>query len=246
MNLENLKKEISNRNAERNNKQVSLGTIPDGAIPKTNKRQFLNELITSMHTGKKTNATEAIRIVNETVEVKKGAPNAAAKNVGKYIPPRKLNEHVIEHETPIKRSAADDWGLPSGVKTHSSRLDGERDDLFEDQNAKFDQMMMGMNPHTAKLMQQYNPSAVAPQKYINEQVQPVVDPNQIDKLLTEKLERNMEKMVESTFKSVLTNIYTKQKIHEALGDFLQSEEFLQVVGRAINEIAAKRKAKQGK
>lgn len=250
MDLEKLKAEINSRNTDRNKKQVSLGTIPDGAIPKTGKRQFLNELVSSMHTGKKTNATEAIRVVNETVETRKGAPNAVAKNVGKYIPPRQTKQQLVEQEvvqTPVQRSAAEEWGIPSGVKGGGRGYDGERDDLFESQNAKFDQMMMGYNPHAAKLMQEHTPHAITPQtKYINEQVQPVVDPNQIDKLLTEKLERNMEKMVESTFKSVLTNIYTKQKIHEALGDFLQSEEFVKIVGRAINEIAAQRKAKQGK
>lgn len=248
MDLEKLKAEINSRNTNRNNKQVSLGNIPDGAIPKQGKRQFLNELVTSMHTGRKTDASEAIRVVNETVENKKGSPNAVAKNAGKYVPPRSTRQQLVEQEVQQPqqyKSAADEWGLPTGVAgNRSGGHDGERDDLFESQNARFDQMMMGGNPVASKIMKQ--PTTMTPsnqQRYITEQK---VNESDIDQLLTEKLERNMEKMVESTFKSVLTNIYTKQKIQEALGDFLESDDFVKVVGKAINEIAKRNKAKQGK
>lgn len=248
MDIDKLKAEINSRKTERTTKDVALGKVPEGAIPKLGKRQFLSELVTSMHRGVTTNAVEAIKAVNETVEMKKGAPNAVAKTVGKYVPPRNVRQMVNEEEVvaPINyppKSAANEWGLPSGVRGMGG--DGERDHLFEQENAKFDQMMMSGNPIAAKYVQQMQ----QPQqpKYITEQVVPtVVNENHIDQLLTEKLERNMEKMVESAFKSVLTSIYTKQKIQESLADFLESEDFVKVVAKAINEIAKRKKVNQGK
>lgn len=246
MDIEKLKAEINSRNTDRKNKQVSLGNVPDGAIPKRGKKQFLNELVSSMNTGRKTDASEAIRVVNETVENKRGAPNAVAKNVGKYVPPRSTRQQQVEQEVQPQqyKTASDEWGIPSGVAGGNHGHDGERDDLFENANAKFDQMMMDGNPVASKLMKQ--PTTMTPsnqQRYVSEKT---INESDIDQLLTEKLERNMEKMVESTFKSVLTNIYTKQKIQEALGDFLESDDFVKVVGKAINEIAKRNKAKQGK
>jgi hypothetical protein len=248
MDIDKLKAEINSRKTERTTKDVALGKVPEGAIPKLGKRQFLSELVTSMHRGVATNAVEAIKAVNETVEMKKGAPNAVAKTVGKYVPPRNVRQMINEEEVvaPVnyKKSAADEWGLPSGIRGGMGG-DGERDHLFEQENAKFDQMMMSGNPIAAKYVQQIQ----QPQqpRYITEQAIPtVVNESHIDQLLTEKLERNMEKMVESAFKSVLTSIYTKQKIQESLADFLESEDFVKVVAKAINEIAKRKKGNQVK
>lgn len=241
-NINKLKAEIDSRKTERTTKDVALGIVPAGAIPKKGKKAFLNELVTSMHRGVKTDASEAVRVLNETVEGKKGVPNAAAKNVNKYIPPRtgrvQLNEEAPTQQY-APNTAANDWGIPSGVAVGKS-ADGERDDLFEKQNAKYDQMMMSGNPIAAQIVKQ-------PQQrqYVNEQ-QPIVMNESLDQMLNEKLERNMERMVESAFKSVLTSIYTKQKIQESLAEFLESDDFVKVVGKAINEIAKRNKAKQGK
>jgi len=243
-NINKLKAEIDSRKTERTTKDVALGIVPAGAIPKKGKKAFLNELVTSMHRGIKTDASEAIRVVNETVEMKKGAPNAAAKNVNKYIPPRQSRVQALEESVaPVVNSAANDWGLPAGIAP-SRNGDGERDDLFESQNAKFDQMMMSGHPIAASMVKQMSPAQQ--KQYITEQQQPIVMNESLDQMLNEKLERNMERMVESAFKSVLTSIYTKQKIQESLAEFLESDDFVKVVGKAINEIAKRNKAKQGK
>lgn len=230
-----LKQQIEAGKAQQTTKEVALGRVPEGAIPKKSKKAFLNELVHSMRSGVSSNATEAIRSVNETVEVKKGQPPAVAKNTGgKYAVPRQhytpMNENVMQ---PQPRTAANDWGIPQGVQTGGGYGGNEREDLFEQnlqkQMAAFDQMKMTGNPVAAQIMQQ-------PQypHQMNEQVIVQQPMN----------ERNMDKLVESAFKNVLTEIYTKQKIQEALSDFLKSEDFVKVVGQAINEIAKRNKAKQ--
>lgn len=234
--INKLKAEIESRNTEKTKKDVALGMIPDGAILKKNKRAFLNELRTSMHNGVETEAVTTIRTLNETVEQKKGAPNAAAKNTNKYIPPRPNSKQLVNEERRQPTAPVNDWGIPSGVAS-GGHGDGERDELFEQANAKYDQMMMSGNPVAANYLQnQKQPKT----QYITEEFSSNAD------FLTEKIERNLEKMVESSFKSVLTNIYTKQKIQESLVDFLESEDFVKIVGKAINEIAKRNKARHGK
>ena len=243
INFEELKKNIGKQKEDHNTKEVALGRIPAGAIKKSgNRKAFLNELVTSMHLGVKTNASETVRVVSETVEAKRGLPSAAAKNVaGKYIPPRQntsiqLNEQQV---APVNRPSGGDWGIPQGVSgNYGGGIDGEREGLYEQQLAKqmamYDQMKMSGNPVAQQILQQ--PQYVQQpqqQQYVVEQ-QGVGDG------------RNIEKLVEGAFKNVLTEIYTKQKIQEALSDFLKSDDFVKVVGQAINEIAKRNKAKQGK
>lgn len=243
--INKLKTEIDSRKSEKTTKEVALGMIPAGAIPKKGKRAFLNELVTSMHRGIKTDASEAIRVVNETVENRKGVPNAAVNNKasGKYIPPRTNRVQLNEEVAPTTYSPPlNDWGIPQGVSGGRSG-DGERDDLFESQNAKYDQMMMSGNPVAAQIVRQ-QPQPVGQQRQYVTEPAPIVMNEQLDQMLNEKLERNMERMVESAFKSVLTSIYTKEKIQESLSEFLKSDDFIKVVGKAINEIATRNKAKQ--
>jgi len=251
--LNKLKGEIDSRKKEQTKKQVVLGTVQEGAITKNGKKAFLNELVTSMHTGIKTSASEAIKAVNETVETRRGVPQAVAKNVNRYIPSRTIvNEEVAPPVAP-RRSGAEDWGFGEGTGGGNGqpryRHGGdERDQMFDQefnkQNAQFDQMMMAgfaNNPAFAKFMQQQNQQPVQSYKpqviaegAMNEQVQAI----------NEKMERNIERLVESTFKNVLTTIYTKERIQESLVEYLQTDEGLKVVGRAINEIAKRNKAKQ--
>jgi hypothetical protein len=232
-----LKSEISSRKSEITTKEVALGKVPAGAIRKNNKKEFIKELVTSMHTGVKTSASEAVRTVSETVEMRKGLPPAVAKNTGKYIPPRTNNQYVPlnENVAPLQRNAADEWGIPSGVERNGY---GEREDLF-DQNLRkqmedFDRMKMTGNPVAAQMMRQ--PQYGQQPQYIVEQQ------GAGNQIMTE--DRNLEKLVEGAFKNVLTEIYTKQKIQEALTDFLKSDDFVKVVGQAINEIAKRNKQKQ--
>jgi len=250
--LNKLKSDIDSRKKEQNTKQVVLGNVPEGAIQKKGKKQFLNELVTSMHTGVRTSASEAIKAVNETVEMKKGAPQAVAKNnANKYIPSRTIVNEEVAPQPIQRRTGADDWGMGGNGAQPDMRYRSQGDEremqfenAFQKQNADFDQMMMAgyaNNPAYMKMMQErgqqpvqsYKPQVIA-EGSLNEQVE----------LLNEKMERNMEKLVESTFKNVLTNIYTKEKIQESLVEFLQTDEGLKVVSRAINEIAKRNKAKQ--
>lgn len=253
--LSQLKNNIAAQKQELHSKQIAMGQ-GNGQPIKGNKRAFLNELKNVLHTGGNSEAVAVIRAVNETVEQKRGVPVAVAKNKKNYMPARPQQQFVNE-EVPVqhRRSGADDWGVAGGGGGNNVPQRGgygeEREAQFEqalnNTNQAFDQMMMSQNPYVAQnpkyqqMVGQYQPQAQPQQQYVVEQPQ-----NEHMELLTEKIEKNLDKMVESAFKNVLSEIYTKQKIQEALGDFLKSDDFVRVVGQAINEIAKRNKAKQGK
>jgi hypothetical protein len=253
-----LKNTIESGKKAQHEKQVALGNVPEGAIMKSNKRSFLNELVTSMHSGVKTSAVEAITAVNETVEYKKGVPQAVAKNKNSYAPPRRrnqVNEQTIPQQQ-VRRTGASDWGMSGNGNVNLNPQGGgygdDRDMAFEENlskvNAEFDQRMMNNNPMVAQnprmqqMVQQYGGQypQQTQQQYVVE-AQPQAMNEQM-----EHMEKNMEKIVESNLKSVLTNIYTKQKIQESLVELLQSDDGLKILARAINEIAKRNKANQQK
>lgn len=249
--LTQLKDNIAQQKKEQYNKQIAMGQ-GNGQPVKNGKKRFLHELVDSMRTGKNSEAVEVVRAVNETVEHKRGAPPAVAKNRKSYMPPRPQQQHMNE-EVPAqhRRSGADDWGMGGGGSNVPQRggygHDGEReaafDQAFNQNNVAFDQMMRDRNPMVAtnpkyqQMVNQHQPQQQNEQ-YIVEQ-----PGNDHMELLTEKIEKNLDKMVESAFKNVLSDIYTKQKIQESLAAFLESDDFVKVVGRAINEIAKRNKAK---
>lgn len=255
--LSKLKDNIALQKKELHSKQVALGQ-GNGQPIKTSKKSFLNELVTSMRTGQKSEAIEVVRAVNETVEFKKGAPPAVAKNRDKksYMPPRNQRQQVNEEfegqpQTQQRRSGADDWGMGSqggGYNRGGDDREAEFDRAFSSNNAAFDRMMQERNPMVAsnpkyqQMVNQHQPQYQQNEQYVVEQPQVL---NEQLEVLNEKIEKNLDKMVESAFKNVLSDIYTKQKIQEALGDFLKSDDFIKVVGQAINEIAKRNKAKQG-
>jgi uncharacterized protein (DUF2267 family) len=253
--LSQLKNNIAAQKKELHSKQVALGQ-GNGQPMKTSKKSFLNELVTSMRTGQKSEAIEVVRAVNETVEYKRGAPPAVAKNREKrsHIPQRpqqrqQVNEEYDPQNPPVRRSGADDWGMGNqgGGYNRSGGDDREAefDRAFNHNNAAFDRMMRERNPMVAnnpkyqQMMDRHQPQQ---EEYVVEQ--PGVINEQLE-VLNEKIEKNLDKMVESAFKNVLSDIYTKQKIQEALGEYLKSDDFIKVVGQAINEIAKRNKAKQG-
>lgn len=253
--LSKLKSDVAKQKQELHNKQIVMAG-EGGGIRKSNKRSVLNELVTSMKTGQVTETVKAMHAISETANVIDGVPAAINKNKKQGQMPMRPRQQMNE-QVPVQqrqRTGADDWGMTGGGG-YSRAMGGgdERDNLFEQNfqqaNSRFDQMMMGNNPMVAqnpayqRMMQQYS-NHPQQEQYVVEQPQgnPQVLNEQME-LLNEKLEKNLEKMVESTFKSVLTNIYTKQKIQESLEDYLKSEDFIKAVGRAINEIATRKKAK---
>lgn len=249
--INELKNNIEAQKKELHTKQIAMGQ-GNGQVIKSNKRTFLNELKDVLKTGGQSEAVAVIQAVNETVEQKRGVPQAVAKNKKSYAPPRSQQYVNEQYQSKPVRTGASDWGMNDGNVSIPQQQFSNYDDremMFEQNlqnaNATFDQMMMKNNPVVAgnprmqTMMQQYNQPHVVvqqPQQYIVEQ--PQVGSNDI---ITEKLEKNLEKMVESTFKSVLTNIYTRDKIYETLKEILQTDEGLKLVGRAINEIASRKK-----
>lgn len=256
--LSKLKDNIAAQKKELHSKQIALGQ-GNGQPMKTGKKSFLNELVNSMRTGQKSEAVEVVRAVNETVEFKKGAPPAVAKNRDKksYMPPRnnqrqQVNEEFEpqQHGAGQRRTGADDWGVGSqggGQYPRGGEREAQFEQAFSQNNAAFDRMMQDRNPMVAanpkyqQLVNQHQPQYQQNEQYVVEQPQAL---NEQFEVLNEKIEKNLDKMVESAFKNVLSDIYTKQKIQEALGDFLKSDDFVKVVGQAINEIAKRNKAKQ--
>jgi hypothetical protein len=253
--LNKLKAEIDRSKNELASKEIAMGRVPENAVAK-GKRGFLNELVSSMHHGGNSTAIEAIRAVNETVESRRGVPQAVAKNNQNNQPRQQRQQYVPVNENvaPQPKTGADDWGVP-GITTGRGGNGGYQpnmgggyggggygdrgDELFEQniarQMAEYDRMKMQGNPVTARAMQNIQQGQQYPQQ-MNEQII-VEQPND---------GRNMEKLVESAFKNVLTDIYTKERIQESLIELLQTDEGLKIVGRAINEIAKRNKAKAGK
>lgn len=251
--LNKLKQEIDSRKTEQTTKDVALGRVSEGAIPR--KKSFLNDLVTSMHRGVKTEALETIKAVNETVESRHGGVNAVDGQTQRRRMPQPRQQYVeTNEEIPQRRNASDEWSVPGITGTGGGRRNtgggyqqpnyeggggyGEREDLFEQtiaqRMAEYDRMKMSGHPIASKAMENVQHNQ---QRYINEQVI-VETPYEND--------RNIEKIVESSFKNVITQVYTKERIQESLIELLQTDEGLKIVGRAINEIAKRNKAKLAK
>lgn len=253
--LSQLKNNIAAQKKELYTKQIAMGH-GNGQPVKGNKRAFLNELKNVLQTGGDSEAVAVIRAVSETVEQKRGVPAAVAKNKKNYMPPRP--QQYLNEETPVvqpRRTGADDWGVSGGGNSipqrggYGEERETEFDRAFNQNNAAFDRVMQERNPMVAsspkyqQMVNQHQSKHQQNEHYVVEQPQVL---NEQLEVLNEKIEKNLDKMVESAFKNVLSDIYTKQKIQEALGDFLKSDDFIKVVGQAINEIAKRNKAKQGK
>lgn len=253
-----LKEEINNQRKEMLQKNPELAKKVNNGMKG---KKFISELKSSMVHGVKTEASELVRAVNQKTDNNYAPPIAVAKNYAKQQPQQR---QVIQEQTVSQpqRTGASDWGVGSssgGGNPNPSYRGSENDressfeQVFTQKNDAFDQMMMRgaakNNPNLQKFLDG-NPNA---SQFMNQSEQVVIaeqtegtnhNVNEQLQLINDKVERNLEKMVESAFKGVLTNIYTKQKIHEALGDFLESDEFVKIVGEAIVKISKRNKAKQ--
>lgn len=252
-----LKEEINNQRKEMLQKNPELAKKVNNA---GKGKKFISELKSSMVHGVKTEASELVRAVNQKTDNNYAPPIAVAKNYAKNQPQQRQVIQEQTNQTPT-RTGASDWGVGSsgGGNNPNPAYRGSENDressfeqVFTQKNDAFDQMMMRgaakNNPNLQKFLDA-NPNA---NQYMNQPEQVViaeqmggnsVSVNEQVQSLNEKVERNLEKMVESAFKGVLTNIYTKQKIHEALGDFLESDEFVKIVGEAIVKISQRKKPK---
>jgi|SRR5579859_636061 len=254
-----LKAEIDNQRKEMLQKNPELAKKVNNA---GKGKKFISELKASMVHGVKTEASELVRAVNQKTDNNYAPPIAVAKNYAKNQPPQQQRQVIAEdtHHTPT-RTGASDWGVAGGGNVSNTPVyrgsendrEASFEQVFSQKNDAFDQMMMRgaakNNPNLQKFLDA-NPNA---NQYMHQQPEQVVIAEQMGgsnqnineqvQSLNEKVERNLEKMVESAFKGVLTNIYTKQKIHEALGDFLESEEFVKIVGEAIVKISKRNKQK---
>jgi hypothetical protein len=253
--LSKLKENIANQKKDLHSKQIAMGG--NGAPVKGNKKAFLNELVTSMRHGTKSSAIETIQAVNETVEHTRGVPQAVAKNLyGNQQRPQQNRNRQREQFNPEQpqreRSGASDWGMAGGggnvsIPDHryggSGNADEDRfDQEYSKVNSDFDRKMMDYMSRNNPAMQKFIQQSPYAQRVQNEQI--VVEEPQ---LLNEGAQSagNLEHMVETALRGAVTNIYTKQKIQEALEEYLQSDDFIEKVGKAILVISKRNKAKQG-
>jgi predicted nucleic-acid-binding protein len=254
--INKLKETIAIQKKEIHSKQIAMGG--NGAPVKGNKKAFLTELVTSMRHGVKSSAIETIQAVNETVEMRNGVPQAVAKNLGResYVPQNRNRQQVREQfnpNQPVQRTGASDWGMGSGNVSipQQGRGMGSDEDRFDQEfskaNSDFDRKMMEYMSRNNPAMEKFIQSSPYAQRVQTEQIV-VEEPH----LLTEGSsihgeKVNLEHMVETALRGAVTNIYTKQKIQDALEEYLQSDDFIDKVAKAINIIAKRNKAKlQGK
>jgi hypothetical protein len=251
--LSKLKENIASQKKEMYTKQIAMGG--NGNPVKGNKKAFLNELVASMHHGVKSNAIETIQKVNETVEMRNGVPQQVAKNImsgsREYVPQNRNRQQVREQynpNQPVQRTGASDWGMPGGNVSLPNQYgggggnpDGDRfDQEFSKANSEFDRRMMEFQSQNNPAMQKFIQTSPYAQRVQQEQI--IVEHPE---MLTEGGEKaNLEQMVESALRGVVTNIYTKQKIQESLDEYLKSDDFINKVASAINIIAKRNKAKQ--
>lgn len=253
--INKLKETIATQKKEMYSKQIAMGG--NGAPVKGNKKAFLNELVTSMRHGVKSSAIETIQAVNETVEMRNGVPQAVAKNLmggrEQYVP-RNRNRNVREQFNPNQpvgeRTGASDWGMGgnvsipgygrSGMGSDEDRFDQE----FSKANSEFDRKMMEYMSRNNPAMQKFIQQSPYAQQVQQEQIV-VEQPQMLHESAPSYGDKgNLEHMVETALRGAVTNIYTKQKIQEALEEYLKSDDFIDKVGKAINIIAKRNKAKQ--
>jgi len=212
--LNKLKAEIDTRKKERGIISSKLGESAGNTAPPRD--EFLNGLLTSLHTGKSTAATNLIKLVeNKTAEKKR---ETIVHNIDNNV------QNVNQNTIPLGRTTMNE--------NESSQ---DREDLLwaEIERRKKQTLTEQM---ASMLPQNVNGTPQRPQNlnegYLVENVKKVVDNYLIE---------NFGPVVEEAIKSTILEMYAVERIKEVLNE--NREMIKTVVIDVIKEIQAKSKAK---
>lgn len=231
--LDNIKKEIEERRNQSIIKEETLGT--GGGIRKTDSKRFIVELLNSVNSGVPTPAVQAIRAVSESTEANHGVPVAVAKS--HYTPP-----------TPAVRQQVNEFTQP----VQNTQMYDRRDAFFEEQMAKAKDLVTrkqttpnqntGLSQQLAEYATSQYVGAGATQQPLHEvqqygAINPSLLNEQIRKTMIDVLGGNtFDKLVEETFRNVITEMYTREKIENVINEFIESGKFKKVVVETILDI----------
>lgn len=212
--LNKLKAEIDTRKKERGMISSKLGESAGSTAPPRD--EFLNGLLTSLHTGKSTAATNLIKLVeNKTAEKKR---ETIVHNIDNNV------QNVSQNTIPIGRTTMNE-----------NELSQDREELLwaEIERRKkqtLTEQMASMLPQNVNSMPQ-RPQNLN-EGYLVENVKKVVDNYLIE---------NFGPVVEEAIKSTILEMYAVERIKEVLNE--NREMIKTVVIDVIKEIQAKSKAK---
>lgn len=239
-NLEELKKDIEARKSENLVREQAFGR--GNGILKGDKKRFLVDLVNSVNQGADTPAVQTVRAISETTEKLHGMPrkgmtyNAPTQQTNAYIPPVPNQNLGVVNEGGFERG----------------------DSYFEQQQQRAQELLklrLGngaiQNPN-AGLSQQLNEYAQTPYignnqpQYMNEQLGGNINANvlneHIRKTMTEVLAGStFDKIVEDTFRNVITEMYTKEKIENVVNEFINEGKFAKVVRDVIVDLQNRKK-----
>jgi hypothetical protein len=219
LDLNKIKDEIDSRKKERNMVSSKLGeTVGRGVAPRD---EFLNGLLTSLHTGRETSSSSLIKLVENKVAIK-----------NKEAPKYQVNETPQPVQSTTHRP----------VQSTAIEMSPERDDkLWEDIEKRKKQTL-------AESLQQYigAPSSGAPM--LNQPTQPSSQLNEgylvenVKKIVNNYLVENFGPVLEEAIKSTIIEMYAVERIKEVIQE--NKEMIKSVVYETIKELQNKAKAKQ--
>ncbi len=219
--LEVLKKSVEER---KNNSMIVEQAMGKTGVPKTDKRTFLANLLSSVNQGDRNNtAVQALQTLNETVEATRGVPTAVAKNMGVG----RMGEAYT----------------PAPATPNTSYRDGDAAFEREVQKRAEDMVRLGkMNAsNSVPLSEAVNNYAKTPYvgQPMNEQYAPQQQYSspmneQILKSVADVMGSAMfDKMINESFRNVITEIYTKEKIENVIKEYVESDIFKKVVAGKV-------------
>jgi len=214
--LNKLKAEIDNRKKEKGIISSKLGESTGMSVPARD--EFLNGLLTSLHTGKSNTATNLIKLVeNKTAEKKR--EGIIHNNVNPILP-------TAQNVVPLNHQST----------AHNNDLSQDRDELLWEEIERrkkqtLTEQIEGYANPTGNLHTQ-KPQTNLNEGYLVENVKKVVDNYLIE---------NFGPVVEEAIKSTILEMYAIERIKEVLQE--NKEMVKTIVIEVIKDIQAKNKAK---
>ena len=186
LDLDTIKEGIDKIKAEKKDVSVKLGESTN-ALPKDS---FLNELISSLNTGKETSSSKLIKMVENKISEKKGEPK----------------KHSVS-ETKIPRTNNPQQQVQN---TNNSEQQDREEQLYKDiENSRKKTLAESLgnanNTPNHQTLQQQQPTMN--EGYLKENVENIVGSYMTDKFSS---------IVEETIKSTILEMYTVEKVKEAL------------------------------
>lgn len=238
LSLEALKKDIESRKQENIIKEQTSGR---GGVPKTDKHTFLRNLRNSVNgEGVNNPAVEAIRAVSESTEAKFGVPEKVRINSSQTHTTRVetvQNNHVQQNVQPQQQFERGDDYFDRQMRLGEERLRALNGQPQQQNNGGLSQVLTEYNqaPFIGQNGNQ-NYGAGLNASMLNEHIRKTM----VDVLANS----TFDKLVEDTFRNVITEMYTKEKIEAVINEFIQTGKFKTIVDERIKELRQINEAKR--